>query len=82
MYWYTSGAIGKWFVDTIGKIFHVILLLFARWFISISIPYLRDHSISVYQTRYSTSVVDKYVDTATVKKSKTIIGPLCHIILY
>ena len=31
---------------------------------------MRDHSISVYQTRYYTSIVAKYLDTATVKASK------------
>ena len=32
---------------------------------------MKDHSISVYQARYSPSVVNKYLYTATVKKSKT-----------
>ena len=36
---------------------------------SISISYIKDHSISVYQDRYDTSIVVKYLDTATVKKS-------------
>ena len=26
LYWYTSEALGKWFVDTLGKIFHVNFL--------------------------------------------------------
>ena len=30
---------------------------------------LKDHSISVDQARYATSVVEKYLDTATVKVS-------------
>ena len=30
---------------------------------------MRDHSISVYQDRYATSIVDKYLNTATVKTS-------------
>ena len=30
----------------------------------------KDHSISVDQARYATSIVAKYLDTATVKVSK------------
>ena len=30
---------------------------------------MKDHSISVYQTRYDTSISEKYLDTATVKVS-------------
>ena len=30
---------------------------------------MRDHSISVDQDRYATSIVAKYLDTATVKSS-------------
>ena len=30
---------------------------------------LKDHSISVDQTRYATSIVEQYLDTATVKVS-------------
>ena len=36
---------------------------------SIRIYQLRDHSISVDQDRYATSIVAKYLDTATVKVS-------------
>ena len=67
VYWYTNEDIGEWFVDTLGKSFHVNFLGFAHWFISIRISQLKDHSISVYQDRYATSIVAKYLDTATVK---------------
>ena len=30
---------------------------------------MKDHSISVYQARYATSIVAKYLDTTTVKAS-------------
>ena len=30
---------------------------------------MKDHSIYVYQARYTTFIVAKYLDTATVKKS-------------
>ena len=36
---------------------------------SISISQLKDHYISVDQARYATSIVEKYLDTATVKVS-------------
>ena len=43
---------------------------YAHWFMSINISQLKDHSISVDQARYATSIVAKYLDTATVKVSK------------
>ena len=69
VYWYTNEYLGKWFVDTLGKIIHVNLLGFAHWFMSIRISQLKDHSISLDQARYATSIVAKYLDTATVKVS-------------
>ena len=42
---------------------------YAHWFMSIRISQLKDHSISVDQYRYATSIVAKYLDTATVKVS-------------
>ena len=71
VYWYTNEDIGKWFVDTLGKRFHVNFLGYAHWFMSIRIYQMKDHSISVDQARYATSIVPKYVDTATVKVRKT-----------
>ena len=59
LYWYTSEAIGKLFVDTLVKIFHVKFLVYAHWFMSIRISHMRDHSISVDQARYATSIVAK-----------------------
>ena len=56
-------------VDTLGKIFHVNFLGFAHWFMSIIISQLKDHSISVDQAIYATSIVAKYLDTDTVKVS-------------
>ena len=69
VYWYTNEYLVKWFVYTMGKRFHVNFLGFAHWFMSIRISQLKDHSISVDQSRYSTSIVAKYLDTATVKVS-------------
>ena len=67
VYWYTNEDLRNWFVDTLGKRFHVNLLGFEHWFMSIRISQLKDHYISVDQARYANSVVAKYLDTATVK---------------
>ena len=67
VYWYTNEDLGKWFVETLGKRFHVSFLGFAHWFMSISISKLKDHYISVDQARYATPIVAKYLDTATAK---------------
>ena len=57
----------NWFVDTLGKIFHVNFLGYARWFMFIIISQLKDRYISVDEYRYATSVVSKYLYTATIK---------------
>ena len=57
VYWYTSEALGKWFLDNLGKIFHVNLLGYAHWFMSIRISRVKYPSISVDQGRYATSIV-------------------------
>ena len=67
VYWYTNEDIGKWFVDTLGKILNLNFLGFAHWFMSIRISQLKFHSISVDQARYATSIVAKYLYTATAK---------------
>ena len=72
VYWYMNEDLGKWFVDTLGKIFHVNFFGYENWFISIRISQLKDHSISVDQARYATSIVAKYLDTATVKVSTNV----------
>ena len=43
---------------------------YAHWFMSIRISQLKDYSISVDKAIYATSVVAKYLDTATVKVRK------------
>ena len=40
VYWYTSEEPGKWFVDTLGKIFQMNFLGYAYWFVFISISQL------------------------------------------
>ena len=69
VYWYISEALGKWFVDTLGNIFHVKFLGCAHLFMSINISQMKDHTISVYQVRYDNSIVAKYLDTATINTS-------------
>ena len=46
VYWYTSEAIGKWFVDTLGKILHINFLGYAHWCMSIRVYHMKDPSIS------------------------------------
>ena len=70
VYWYTYEALGKWFLDTLEKRFHVNFLVYAHWLMSIRISQMKDNSISVDQAIYATSIVTKYFDTATVKASK------------
>ena len=49
VYCYTSDQLGKWFVDALGKIFHVRFLGYAHNFMYIRISKLKDHYISVDQ---------------------------------
>ena len=56
-------------MGTLVNIFHVNFLGYANWFVSIIISKMKDHSISVVQDIYATSVVAKYLDTTTVKAS-------------
>ena len=59
VYWYNSEAPVKWFVDTLGKIFHVNFLGYAHWFMSIIISHMKYHYIYVDQGRYATSILAK-----------------------
>ena len=70
VYWYTSECLGKRFVDTLEKIFHMNFLGYTHLFMSIRFSQMKDHSISIDQARYTTSIVARYLDTATVKKIK------------
>ena len=67
VYLYTYEELGKWYVDTLGKIFHLKLLGYAHCFMSIRISQLKDDYISTDQDRYTTSDVAKYLYTATIK---------------
>ena len=69
VYWYKYEELGKWFVGTPRKIFHVIYLGYAHRFIYIRISQLKDHYISVDKDRYSTYVVANYLDTSTMKEN-------------
>ena len=67
VYWFTSEELGNWSADSLEKIFHVNFLGYAHWFIFIRISQIKDHYISVDQDRYATSIVEKYLDTDTIK---------------
>ena len=69
VYCYTSEALVKWFVDNLGKRFHANFLGYAHWFMSIKIYHIKDHQIYIDQARYATSIVEKYLDTSTIKVS-------------
>ena len=68
-YWYMFEALGKLSVETLRNILIVKFLGYVHWFMSIRISHMMYHSISVDQARCSTSIVTKYMDTATVKTS-------------
>ena len=57
-------------MDILGKIYHINFLEYAHWFMSIRVSNMKDHFISIDQARHATSIVAKYLDTATVKASK------------
>ena len=57
-------------MGTLVKILHENLLGYSHWFMSIRISQMKYHYISVDQDRYATSIVEKYLDTATIKASK------------
>ena len=69
VYWYTYRAIRKRFVESLGKRLHLNFLGYTHWFMSIIISQMRDHSISVDQDRYATSIVSKYFDNDKFKIS-------------
>ena len=69
----------KWFVDALGKRLHVNFLGYAHWFMSIRISQLKEHSISVDQARYATSIVAKYLDTATVRVAQSFTIQNCQL---
>ena len=69
VYLYASEALVKCLVDTLGKRFHGNFLVYAHFFMSIRIYQIKDHSISVDQAIYATSIVVTYLDTATFNTS-------------
>ena len=56
-------------MDILGNIFNLNLLGYAHWFTSIGISQCNEHSISVDQARYYSSVVEKYIVTDTIKEN-------------
>ena len=56
-------------MDVLRKRLLVNFLGYAHWFMSIIIYQIKDHSISVDQYIYATSIVAKYLDTDAVQKS-------------
>ena len=56
-------------MDTRGNRLYLKFLGYAHWFISIRISQIKDPSISVDQDRYASYIVEKYLDTATIKEN-------------
>ena len=56
-------------MDALGKILHVNFLGYSHWFMLIRISHMKDHSISIDQARYATSIAAKYLDNDTVNIS-------------
>ena len=81
VYWYTSEAIGKRFVDALGKRLHVKFLEYAHWFIPIRLSQMKDNYISVDQAIYATPIVAKFLDTAITETSKKFYSTNFHLIL-
>ena len=67
VYWYTYAELGKWFLETLGKRFHVNIPGYTHWFTSIRRSQLKDHYMSVDQAIYDTYFFEKYQDNATIK---------------
>ena len=59
-------------MDNLGNRFHVNFLGYSYWFMSILISQMKYHYIYVYQARYASSIVAKYLDTATVNTSTNV----------
>ena len=56
-------------METLEKVFHVNFLVYAHRFMLTIIYQMKDHYIYVYQARYATSIVAKYLDNSIVKTS-------------
>ena len=57
-------------MNNLGNRYHVKLLGYVHWFMSIKFSQMKFHSISLDQDRYATSIASKYLDTAKFKTSK------------
>ena len=80
IYWYSYEALGECLADTMGNRYHVNFLRYANWFMSIRISQMKDHSISIYQARYVTSFVAKYLDMPQLKQVQSVIIPIFHLV--
>ena len=69
VYWYKYEELGKWSVDKLGNIFHVNFLGYAHWFSSIKTSQLMENYIPVDKSRYTTSVVEMYLENSTMKEN-------------
>ena len=75
-----SEPLGKWFIDTLGKIFHVNFLECSHWFMSIRIFQMKNHYISVDKAIYATSIVANNFILPQLRQVQSYIRPLFHLI--
>ena len=59
----------KWFVDTLGKRFHMNFLGYTHWFMSVRILQIKGHSSSVDQAIYAISNDADYLDSSKMKEN-------------
>ena len=80
VYWYRNEYIGKWFVDTLGKRFHVNFLGYSHWFMSIIISQMKDHSIYVDRLDMILLLLQNTWILPQLSKVQSFIRPYCHLI--
>ena len=68
-WWSSLESIGKWFVEELGKYYHVNFLGYIHWFMLIQITQKPDYSIVIDQSRYCLAMVNKYLNNTTVSNS-------------
>ena len=82
VYWYTSEALVKWFVDTLGERFHMKFLGYAHWFMSIGIYQIKDHSIKYIWIYMLLLLWISIWILPQLRKVQSFMRPLFHLIWY
>ena len=80
VYWYTSDALGKWFVDNLGNIFNVNFLGYEHWFMSIRIYHMQDHYIMWIRLDMLLLLLQNTLILPHLRQVQIFITPYCHLI--